>query len=78
MYQTKNKFLNKFTIDVLYFKGKNIKLSDNPIFLSFQVTKLGILSDEQVNKLLSFESTNLRLQCELNYLNDIVRIKKIK
>lgn len=74
MYQTlKKKYLNKYTIDVLYFTGKDIQTSDNPIFLSFQVTKIGIFTEAQVIELLGLELTNLRLQRELHYINNLVR-----
>jgi len=50
-----------------------MEFSNDPVFLSFQVTRVGIFSDEVVSKLLSITSTNQRLQCELDYLNDLVR-----
>lgn len=75
----KKKCLNKFTTDNLsvlmfiYFKDKDIQFSNVPSVLSYQVTKLGIFSHEEVNELLCIESTNLRLQYELEYLNKNVR-----
>jgi len=57
---------------LLYFKDKDVKISDDPDLLSFQVTRLGIFSQEQVSELLGIESTNLRLQYELQYWNKTV------
>jgi len=57
----------------MYFKDKDIKISNVPSILSFQMTKLGIFTHEEVNELLSIESTNLRLQYELEYFNRNVR-----
>jgi len=55
---------------------KDVKISDDPNLLSFQVTKLGIFSQEQVSELLGTESTNIRLQFELLYWNKIQSMQK--
>ncbi|XP_060876667.1 protein cereblon-like [Metopolophium dirhodum] len=55
---------------------KDIKISDDPCLLSFQVTRLGIFSQEQVSELLGIESTNLRLQYELQYWNKTQSMQK--
>ncbi|XP_015380483.1 PREDICTED: protein cereblon-like isoform X2 [Diuraphis noxia] len=55
---------------------KDVKISDDPYLLSFQVTRLGIFNQEQVSELLGIESTNLRLQYELQYWNKIQSMQK--
>ncbi|XP_022162806.1 protein cereblon-like [Myzus persicae] len=55
---------------------KDVKISDDPNLLSFQVMRLGIFSQEQVSELLGIESTNLRLQYELQYWNKIQSMQK--
>lgn len=77
MYHTKNVCKNlqlifKYFCVLFYFKDKDVKISDDPNLLSFQVMRLGIFSQEQVSELLGIESTNLRLQYELQYWNKIV------
>ncbi|XP_015377607.1 PREDICTED: protein cereblon-like, partial [Diuraphis noxia] len=56
---------------VNYLVYQNVRISDDPIFLSFQVTKLGLFSETQINELFGIDSTNLRLQLELNFLNNL-------
>eukprot|EP00102_Acyrthosiphon_pisum_P026488 XP_016663698.1 PREDICTED: protein cereblon-like isoform X2 [Acyrthosiphon pisum] len=55
---------------------KNVKISDDPCLLSFQVMILSIFSQEQVNELLGIESTILRLQYELQYWNKVQSMQK--
>lgn len=62
-------------VRILY---KDIKISNVPSILSFQVTKLGIFTREEVNELLGIESTNLRLQYELEYFNRNQSMQKIR
>ncbi|XP_025203370.1 protein cereblon-like [Melanaphis sacchari] len=62
-------------IKILY---KDIKFSNIPSVLSFQVTKLGIFTHEEVNELLGIESTNLRLQYGLQYFNKNQSMQKLK
>ncbi|CAI6360372.1 unnamed protein product [Macrosiphum euphorbiae] len=56
---------------------KDVKISDDPCLLSFQVLYiLDIFSQEQVSELLGIESTNLRLQYELQYWNKAQSMQK--
>ncbi|XP_027844536.1 uncharacterized protein LOC114125192 isoform X1 [Aphis gossypii] len=62
-------------VRILY---KDIKFSNIPSILSFQVTKLGIFTHEEVNELLGIESTNLRLQLELGYFIKHQSMQKLR
>ncbi|KAE9543519.1 hypothetical protein AGLY_002319 [Aphis glycines] len=62
-------------VKILY---DDIKISNVPSILSFQVTKLGIFTHEEVNELLGIESTNLRLQYELEYFNRNQSMQKLR
>lgn len=55
---------------------KDVKISDDPNLLSFQVARLGIFSQEQVSELLGIGSTNQRLQYELQYWNKTQSMQK--
>lgn len=55
-----------------------MRIADDPCLLSFQMTKLGIFNQEQINYLMGIESTNLRLQYELDYWNKNVRVIVIR
>ncbi|XP_022161805.1 protein cereblon-like [Myzus persicae] len=55
---------------------ENVIISSDPEILSFQLTRIGLFNDIEVNKLLSITSTNLRLQRELQYLNKIKIVEK--
>ncbi|XP_050430181.1 protein cereblon [Adelges cooleyi] len=55
--------------DKIRMAYKDVKISDDPDLLSFQAVRLGVFNQEQVSDLLGINSTNMRLQYELNYWN---------
>ncbi|CAH1725076.1 protein cereblon-like [Aphis gossypii] len=55
---------------------KNVKISDDPFLLSFQVLRLGMFSQEDVSELLGIESTNTRLQHEITLWDKLQKMQK--